>query len=465
MIKPKPTQLESHFDFNEFFFSTTDLRGVIISGNDVFTRISGYAKEVLKNAPHSIIRHPDMPRAVFKLLWDTLKSGAPIAAYVKNMSANGNYYWVLAFVFPIENGYLSIRFKPSSALFKAAQGLYPMTLAVEETSGMEGSVPFLLDQVKKAGFSDYQDFMIQAAFAEINILEEKNKNIRNDNQSEAASKISEICFNSSEKLKDFFHRVQKFHAINQSFIAEIQGLDAEFQHLKIIALNMTIAAAKFGGHAAGLTVVAKEFSGLAEQIKDHLMALSEFVATLTAVVQKCALRIVGLNTQMLMVDFFVRESLQKFDASESAFEEMIENRENFSRLFREYSEGLKDEIQSLKVHLDGISRKMGEVSKFTTGLEVIRQIGAVESSRMSETRQSFQHYLEEMQKFIFLLQASSSSIQKELEELTSSRNVISVAVSSLGGLVDSIFELAANYSKNGTGKAKAPLVHRNGVTL
>jgi aerotaxis receptor len=398
-----------------------------------------------------------MPRAVFKLFWDRLKSGEPIAAYVKNMSANGNYYWVSAFVFPIENGYLSIRFKPSSDLFKTAQHIYASTLAIEEKEGLEGSLSFLLNQVKKAGFRDYQDFMIQAAFAEINILEEKNKNILNDNQSEAARRISEICFNAAEKLKDFFHRVQKFHAINQSFIAEMQRLDDEFQHLKIIALNMTIAAAKFGELAASLTVVAKEFSGLAEQIKDHLTALSEFVAILSAVVQKCALKIVGLNTQMLMVDFFVRESLRKLATSESAFDEMIENRGNFSRLFRGYSEELENEIQSLKVHLDGISSKMGEVRKFTTGLEVIRQIGAVESSRMPETRQSFLHYLEEMLNFISLLHASSASIQKELEELAISRNAISLAVSSLGGLVDSIFELAANYSKTETKTALAIL--------
>lgn len=65
---------------------------MITFGNDVFVRVSGYSRETLKGAPHSIIRHPDVPRAVFKLLWDTLKSDHPIAAYVKNMSANGSYY-------------------------------------------------------------------------------------------------------------------------------------------------------------------------------------------------------------------------------------------------------------------------------------------------------------------------------------------------------------------------------------
>lgn len=140
MRRPTPNQNESPFGFDELFFSTTNERGVITFGNDVFVRVSGYPRETLKGAPHSIIRHPDVPRAVFKLLWDTLQAGRPIAAYVKNLSANGSFYWVYAFVFPIQDGYLSIRLKPSSPIFSVVKNLYTATLAVEEKDGMEGSV-------------------------------------------------------------------------------------------------------------------------------------------------------------------------------------------------------------------------------------------------------------------------------------------------------------------------------------
>ena len=70
-----PTGRERQFDHHELFFSTTDPKGVILSGNDVFVRVSGYSREALVGTAHNIIRHPDIPQAVFKLLWDYLDAG------------------------------------------------------------------------------------------------------------------------------------------------------------------------------------------------------------------------------------------------------------------------------------------------------------------------------------------------------------------------------------------------------
>lgn len=76
--------IERQFEFEELFFSRTTLSGVIQSGNSVFRKISAFDWSDLINKPHSLIRHPDMPRGVFFLFWETLKSGKPIGAYVKN---------------------------------------------------------------------------------------------------------------------------------------------------------------------------------------------------------------------------------------------------------------------------------------------------------------------------------------------------------------------------------------------
>jgi aerotaxis receptor len=83
---------ESPFHISELFFSKTDKRGVIKSGNNVFVRVSEFDEVDLLEKPHNIIRHPDMPRTVFKLLWDTIQGGNPIGAYVKNKSKSGAYY-------------------------------------------------------------------------------------------------------------------------------------------------------------------------------------------------------------------------------------------------------------------------------------------------------------------------------------------------------------------------------------
>ncbi|MNK15794.1 Aerotaxis receptor [compost metagenome] len=447
MKRPQPLLTESPFDFSELFFSTTNERGVIQFGNDVFVRVSEYPKETLKGAPHSIIRHPDMPKAVFKLLWNTIQAGEPIAAYVKNLAANGTYYWVLAFVFPIEGGYLSIRVKPSSALWEAAKNLYALTLEVEAKDGLEVSVPFLLEQIQKAGFKNYTDFMIKAAFAEVNNLEAKAVSAEPRKMTGVVGDISHISSETALDLKDCFKKIQGFQVSNQSFVSTMQTLSEGFQNLKYIALNMTVSAAKFGEGVASLGVVAKEFSNLSLQIQGHLSGLLEFVKILTDVIEKCALKIVALDVQMLMVDFFIRESIQKMKESENAFSDMIENRQNFSRLFQDYSKGLSDEVTSLNKHLDSISSQMMDIRKFTTGLEVIRQIGAVESSRENEIKQTFIHYLEEMRKFILLLQNSTGGIHKEISQMKKSGEQIEKSAAKLAGQVDTIFDMASTVAQ------------------
>lgn len=455
MKKPVPTQTESPFGFDELFFSTTDPRGVITFGNDVFNRVSGYEKEILKGSPHSIIRHPDMPRAVFKLFWDTIKAGEPIAAYVKNMAADGSYYWVFAFVFPIENGYISIRLKPSSSLFKAAQSIYAETLNVESNEDINASLSFLLGQLKTSGFHTYKDFMIRAAFAELTALQEC-EHIQQEGEAAkgAVAEINELSEKTSADLHDCFNRIEQFQETNQNFLITMDELSQGFQHLKFIALNMTVAAAKFGQLATSLGVVAKEFSELSEQIRVHLSGLDDFVKLLSDMIQKCALIIVALDAQMLMVDFFIKESIAKLQNSSDAFSDMINNRGHFSKLFQGYANKLETEVTALESNLAEILEKMTEVQKFTTGLEVIRQIGAVESARVNEIRQVFVHYLEEMVNFISLLRVKSKGIEVEVKDIQSSCKVIRLSAATLAHLVDRIFDLAASRSTDNRDKSE-----------
>ena len=101
-MKPRvqPTSEEITFLPNEIIVSKTDLKGRITYANSTFAKICGYSRAELMNAPHSIIRHPDMPRCVFKLLWDQLGGEREIFAYVKNMTRSGAFYWVFAHVTP-----------------------------------------------------------------------------------------------------------------------------------------------------------------------------------------------------------------------------------------------------------------------------------------------------------------------------------------------------------------------------
>jgi PAS domain S-box-containing protein len=125
-----PTGREVRFAEDEIIVSKTDLKGIVTYANDVFLRVAGFAEDEVLGQPHNLIRHPEMPRCVFKLLWDTLKSGNEIFAYVLNQAKNGDHYWVFAHVTPSADlegkpiGYHSNRRVPYPDALAAVKALY-----------------------------------------------------------------------------------------------------------------------------------------------------------------------------------------------------------------------------------------------------------------------------------------------------------------------------------------------------
>lgn len=130
--KVEPTDVEHVVGDDEYFFSTTDAKGVIEQANSVFVRLSRYDHERLAGAPHNIIRHPDMPGGAFRLVWDQLESGRISCAYVKNMAADGGTYWVFATLLPVGDTYLSVRMSPMATDLKdTTERLYAQVRATE----------------------------------------------------------------------------------------------------------------------------------------------------------------------------------------------------------------------------------------------------------------------------------------------------------------------------------------------
>ncbi len=123
------TQRERTFPAQQRLISTTDLKGEITYANDAFVEISGYTREQLVGSPHNLVRHPDVPPAVFAHMWTTLKAGRPWMGIVKNRCVNGDHYWVNAYVTPVlENsqviGFESVRIKPTAEQIRRAEALY-----------------------------------------------------------------------------------------------------------------------------------------------------------------------------------------------------------------------------------------------------------------------------------------------------------------------------------------------------
>jgi len=142
-MKPSilPTNREHKMAENDFIVSKTDTKGRITYANRIFMRMAQRSESELLNVQHNIIRHPDMPRGVFRFLWNTLKQREEFFGFVKNMCANGDYYWVFANVTPDigfdgeVKGYYSVRRQPSESAIQAVTPLYAEMLAIEQRAG------------------------------------------------------------------------------------------------------------------------------------------------------------------------------------------------------------------------------------------------------------------------------------------------------------------------------------------
>lgn len=144
--KITPTSIERSLGDEDFVVSKTDLKGRILYANRIFIALSGYPEADLLGSQHNIIRHPDMPRAVFKLLWDVIATGREFMGYVKNMASDGSYYWVLATVTPDLDlqgkliSYTSVRRKPRTEAVRQAADLYRAMLTAEQTAGARDAI-------------------------------------------------------------------------------------------------------------------------------------------------------------------------------------------------------------------------------------------------------------------------------------------------------------------------------------
>ena len=172
MYKPTPIDEEIQLDQKRYIVSETDEKGRITFCNDYFVEICGYSKEELLGQPHSMIRHPDMPKVVFKLLWQTISQGKNINAVVKNLAKDGRYYWIFTEFESRKDadtgkiiGYTASRKSISKHVIAVISDLYAKLLEIQKSAGIEESEKYLISFLKSKG----EDIEFQ------NIMEEIHK--------------------------------------------------------------------------------------------------------------------------------------------------------------------------------------------------------------------------------------------------------------------------------------------------
>lgn len=148
---------------DDFIVSKTSAKGIITYGNPIFIEFSGYSEDELLGSQHNIVRHPDMPRAAFKLVWETIEAGKEFFGYVKNMAKDGSFYWVFTHITPDFDsrrnivGYTSVRRCPKREAVGKIEPVYRQMLAAERAAGPRDAIAagtkVLVDLLQQTGMS------------------------------------------------------------------------------------------------------------------------------------------------------------------------------------------------------------------------------------------------------------------------------------------------------------------------
>ncbi|MGH2664738.1 PAS domain-containing protein [Flavobacterium sp.] len=167
--RPNPSDREVDWNKNKVLLSKTDTKGTILYANEDFIDVSGYDEFELIGQPHNIIRHPDMPKVIFKFLWDSIKANKNIHAIIKNMSKTGRYYWVITDFKIIADtdgeiaGYFGTRKSVSEEIVvKFIEPIYKKLLHIEEVSGMSAAEEYLIGFLEERNktYMEYIDHLV-----------------------------------------------------------------------------------------------------------------------------------------------------------------------------------------------------------------------------------------------------------------------------------------------------------------
>ena len=211
--RPEPIDVEIPLDPFKTIMSKTDKKGIIEYANDYFMEVCGYKEWELMAQPHNVIRHPDMPKIMFKILWDRLLNGQNIHAVVKNLAKDGRYYWVVT-DFQIkynDQGEIIALYSRRKAVPEKVKlffsSLYKKLIDLEKTGGMEASGLYLTSYLEDAGMS-YDDFILNLfGLTEKQLMDYMRAQISDAQLDSSFAVSAEQAIKKTTKKKNFIKRL------------------------------------------------------------------------------------------------------------------------------------------------------------------------------------------------------------------------------------------------------------------
>jgi aerotaxis receptor len=395
--KVAPTNNRRPFGIEELFFSTTDHAGVIKSGNEVFRRVAAFdTLEEMIGKPHNIIRHPDMPRAVFKLLWDYLDQGKTICAYVKNMAKDGAYYWVFAVVMPIQGGYLSIRFNPSSPVFKIVEDLYKVMLNIEyETGdapklrelGMRKSGECLMNALQSLGFKDDDGFMRMALATEMGSRAKGMTDagiVRKIPQAEGeVGVLLSECVGIDKVLDRMFLEVEGFLGLITQLETNSKFLSTLARDISLHSLNSLVACSKLGDRGRGLAVVAENLAFIAKQSMEIINQITETIGELVSALRESTFYISAAKLQVEISIVFLDEVASQQRVEGQTTKDHQDDLHQLSAAFANTVSATSTTLPRIVKPLQDLSLHFLELDRTMLALSAVPVVGQVETARLT----------------------------------------------------------------------------------
>lgn len=385
---------ESQFLLEELFFSRTDLKGHIESGNSVFQRVSGFSWDELLKRPHNIIRHPHMPKGVFHFFWKELKDERPVGAYVKNQSKDKGVYWVYALALPVTNGYVSVRLKPSTEVLHVVSGLYLELRSQERTLTPEQSQEILLGKISELGFSSYRDFMTESLIGELDSRYQKLH----------GSHLHEL-----KVLKDL-------NSINKK-LCKIPGeILSAYRTITWTPLNLEISALKLGDIGRSVGVIAATYQKMISEIERQILEFEKVSINVEHEIKDSTFLMSAAYLLNEVIDFFYKEPQNQFIDNNVELDYLMHLRQS-------YLEKTNSTLNKVHQTLLNFSSICKGLNSLIIGLEVIRVSGRIEISRLTSSHE-FNNLLQELVNFQKL-------VNKNLNELQALTDKASAAIKEL----------------------------------
>jgi len=388
---------EEPFKLEELFYSRTDSRGVIIAGNEVFRRVSGYEWNALLGAPHKIVRHPETPRAVFRILWDAIQKGFPMGAYVKNRSKSGGWYWVFAIILPIDGGFLSVRLKPVSALsdrMRQSYATFSERERIEEIDPEEGA-GILRKGAQADGFSSYTNFMAHALGHEL---------AARDHQLRRAADPRT-------------HVLAEMNAAMERATKEQVGLLRSFEALQSVPNNMRIVASRLEPSGGPVSAISENYKASSVVISDRLR---RFVAGEGNICDQMS-REVARALFLLGSSRVLSEMNTKFVQADPVDGiDWTKERELLNKLEQKASNDARVTMGKAAAIAAQLTQQSREIRRQMLGLDTIRVLGRVECGRMRDNSSGLSATIDQLDGFHDDIKGRLESIMRLSEEIEQS---------------------------------------------